>query len=174
MTNNNLQNKVDKKLSGVCGIFCPACIVYLDTQENPERLKWLADRMGCTVKEMECNGCRSDKLSNHCQKCNFTSCAKKKKVEFCIECSEYPCDDLKVFQNDKPHRVDLWKENKMLKECGHEKWYNEMIQKYSCPECQTVNAAYNINCRKCGADPSSQFVKNHKNIIEVHLKKTSS
>jgi len=51
---------VDKKLAAVCGLFCPACTVYLGTREDPARLKAIAHRLGRTFEELECHGCRTE------------------------------------------------------------------------------------------------------------------
>ncbi|MDY7035557.1 MAG: hypothetical protein SV375_05260 [Thermodesulfobacteriota bacterium] len=34
----------DKRLAVVCGLFCPSCTLYIETLEDPERLKRLAKR----------------------------------------------------------------------------------------------------------------------------------
>ncbi len=34
----------DKRLVGVCGLFCPACSLFIGTQEDPERLKRIVER----------------------------------------------------------------------------------------------------------------------------------
>ncbi len=36
----------DKKLAAVCGLFCPACTIYIGTREDPDRLKASARRTG--------------------------------------------------------------------------------------------------------------------------------
>ncbi|MFX1347012.1 MAG: DUF3795 domain-containing protein, partial [Promethearchaeota archaeon] len=53
--------KYNKTHAAVCGLFCPACTVFIATQEDPARLKLIANQFGITEEEMKCNGCRSDK-----------------------------------------------------------------------------------------------------------------
>jgi hypothetical protein len=162
----------DKRLAAVCGLFCPACHVYLATQEDPERLKVLAQRFQRPIEEMHCNGCRSDARCFYCNTvCFMSGCAKEKGVEFCGECADYPCDGLKAFQKEAPHRIELWKNQARIKEAGYEQWYMEMIDHYSCPECGTRNSAYDISCRKCGSAPSCEYVRLHKDAIMRHLEK---
>ena len=53
--------KDKKKLSAVCGLFCPSCTVFIGTTEEPERLKGIAERFGQPVEAWKCEGCRSEK-----------------------------------------------------------------------------------------------------------------
>lgn len=165
-------SKVDKKLAAVCGLFCPACHVFIGTKEDPERLKAMARQVQRPLDEMQCNGCRSAKRCYYCEtKCTMAKCATAKGVDFCGECVEYPCKDLKAFQAEMPHRIELWKSQARIKEVGYEKWYAEMIEHYSCSQCHTLNSAYDIACRKCGTTPSCAYVSLHKDEIMRHLAK---
>ncbi|MHB8157866.1 MAG: DUF3795 domain-containing protein [Desulfocucumaceae bacterium] len=161
----------DKRLAAVCGLFCPACTVYIGSQEDPERLKGMSGRLQHPVEELECHGCRSEKRCFYCAGCKKTVCAAEKGVEFCGQCPEYPCEELRVFQAEMPHRIELWKSQERIKEVGYEKWYAEMIENYSCPQCGTINSAYDLACRKCGTAPSCGYVSLHKEEIVKHLAK---
>ena len=85
---------------------------------------------------------------------------------FCGQCPEYPCADLKTFQAARPHRVELWKSQERIREAGYETWYAEMVAHYSCPACHTMNSAYDPACRKCGETPSCAYVRLHKEEIQ--------
>jgi hypothetical protein len=160
------------RLAAVCGLFCPACHVYIATQEDPERLKILAERFQRPIEEMQCNGCRSDSRCFYCNTvCFMSRCAQEKGVEFCGECADYPCDGLEAFQKEAPHRIELWQNQARITEAGYEQWYREMIDHYSCPECGTLNSAYDLSCRKCGSEPSCEYVRLHKDAIMRHLEK---
>lgn len=166
---NNEQSAIctpDKKLAAVCGLFCPACSLFIGTKEDTKRLKMMAERFQLPVEELECHGCRSEKIGIFCRNyCKMKKCTAEKGIDFCGECSEYPCEELKAFQAQMPHRIELWKSQERIKEVGFEKWYEEMIEHYSCPECGTINSAYDIACRKCGTTPGCNFVNLHKDEI---------
>ncbi len=167
-----MSKDVDKKLAAVCGLFCPACHVFIGTKEDPERLKVMAQRLQRPLGEMLCSGCRSEKRCFYCEsKCKMSKCATAKGVDFCGECPEYPCKDLKAFQAEMPHRIELWKSQERIKEAGYEKWYAEMVEHYSCKNCGTLNSAYDMACRKCGTTPSCEYVRLHKDVIMRHLAK---
>jgi hypothetical protein len=162
----------DKRLAAVCGLFCPSCRVFIGTKEDPERLSVMARRLQRPLEEMQCNGCRSEKRCFYCEtKCTMARCAAAKGVEFCGECSEYPCKDIKAFQTEMPHRIELWKSQARIKEAGYEQWYAEMIEHYSCKKCATLNSAYDIACRKCGSTPSCTYVGLHEDEIMRHMAK---
>jgi predicted RNA-binding Zn-ribbon protein involved in translation (DUF1610 family) len=59
----------------------------------------------------------------------------------------------------------LWANQERIKEAGYETWFEEMIEHYSCPQCHTINSAYDLTCRKCGTDPSCAYVGLHKEEI---------
>ncbi len=162
----------DKRLAAVCGLFCPACHVYIGTQEDPARLATMAQRFQRSVDELQCNGCRSEKRCFYCKTmCTMATCAASKGVDFCSSCPDYPCKDLKEFQALAPHRIELWKSHARIREAGYETWYAEMIEHYSCGKCGTLNSAYDLKCRKCGNDPSCEYVRLHRDEIVKHMAK---
>jgi predicted RNA-binding Zn-ribbon protein involved in translation (DUF1610 family) len=164
------KSKYDKKLAAVCGLFCKACSIYIGSTENPEKLKPIAERMGKKPEEIRCEGCRSDVRFIYCQTCKLDKCAAAKGIDFCGSCESYPCEDLRVFQAAMPHRIELWNAQERIREAGPEKWYAEMIERYSCPNCGTINSTYDFKCRKCGASPSCAYVGEHKEEIVRQLK----
>jgi Protein of unknown function (DUF3795) len=162
----------DKRLAAVCGLFCPACSVFIGTMEDPARLITLAGRFQMPSELLECHGCRSEKRALYCNKyCRMTKCTAEKGIEFCGECGEYPCSELKAFQAQMPHRIELWQSHLRIKKVGWEKWYGEMIEHYSCPECRTINSAYDIACRKCGRTPSCEYIRLHEDVIALNSSK---
>ncbi|HEX9080435.1 MAG TPA: DUF3795 domain-containing protein [Desulfuromonadaceae bacterium] len=155
----------DKKLAAVCGLYCGACTLFIATTEDPERLKRLAARLQVSEEAARCHGCRSDKRFVHCGSCTMSACAAKRGVEFCGECADYPCADLKEFQAQRPHRIELWDDLERIATVGHGEWLREIREHYACPTCGTVNSAYDLACRKCGGEPSCGYVARHKEAI---------
>lgn len=163
----------DKRLAAVCGLFCPACTLYIGTTENePHRLKAVADSYHTSPEVWKCYGCRSKKRGYFCKnECKMVDCAKEKGVEFCVECDEYPCQELRTFKEQRPHRIELWENQRRIKEVGYARWYGEMLDHYACPQCGTLNSAYDLKCRSCRAEPSCAYVDRHKNDILDYLSK---
>jgi hypothetical protein len=162
-----------KRLSAVCGLFCPSCTVFIGTKEDPRRLQALAERYKLPIEAWECEGCRSNKRSYYCENiCKMAPCAAQKGIEFCGDCDEYPCEELKKFQAERPHRLELWEAQQRIAQIGFSKWFEEMLAHFSCPGCHTINSAYDQNCRVCGAEPSCRYVQVHKQEIEKFLPKS--
>jgi hypothetical protein len=160
----------DKKLAAVCGLYCEACTLFIATKEDPARLKGLAERFKISEEAMKCYGCRSDKRGPYCEICKMFDCAAERGIDFCIECTEYPCNDLKQFQSERPHRIELWDDLGRIGEIGYKNWLQEINENYTCPQCRSINSAYDLRCRKCGEEPSCTYVAKHKQAIEQFLK----
>lgn len=168
----NKQTKPDKKLTAVCGLFCPSCTVHIGTKEDPARLALIAKHMGLSPEDTACDGCRGKNRFVQCAECKFIPCAESRGIDFCGECEEYPCEMLKTFQAEKPHRLELWDHHREIKESSWEKWYGTMTEHYSCPDCGVLNSAYDLVCRACGIAPGSAFAEKHGEAVKAHLQKT--
>ncbi len=167
---DNHSGNAQKMVAAVCGLYCEACTLFIATKEDPERLKSLAARFQLPEEVMRCHGCRATRSGPYCQTCKMFSCATERGIEFCSDCEDYPCKDLKQFQSERPHRIELWDDLERIKEIGYKRWLEEIKPNYACPECQTINSAYDMTCRKCGEAPSCQYVAKHKEAIEQVMK----
>lgn len=160
-----MNHKEDKKHAAVCGLYCEACSIYIATQEDPERLAKIAADFKTAPEETKCHGCRSDKRLSYCAECRMFECAAQKGIDFCSLCDDYPCAELKRFQAERPHRIELWENLDRIRSAGYQQWLKEMRQHYACPSCEILNSAYDANCRKCGNDPSCEYVARYREKI---------
>jgi len=161
----------DKTLAAVCGLYCEACSLYIATKEDPARLTALAKMFQLPEEEMRCYGCRSEKRGPYCTTCRMFVCAAERGIDFCGDCDEYPCDMLKAFQAERPHRAELWEDLERIRDVGYAQWMTEKREHYACPQCATLNSAYDLKCRKCGAEPSCAFTARHREVIEEAMKR---
>jgi hypothetical protein len=104
----------------------------------------------------------------------MSACAAERHINFCIECEEYPCNELKQFQSAMPHRIELLTNLERIKSVGYQQWLKEIREHYTCPQCQSINSTYDSKCRKCGQEPSCNYVAKHKQAIEQYLKNKHS
>jgi len=135
-----------------CGLHCGKCFAFSDGDIN--RLsKELKDNLGNfdvyaerfvnlldeplflkypEFKEMldyfsagKCTGCRKE----HCvlfKNCNVRGCSENKQVDFCFQCSEFPCNNTGFDE----HLQKRWKSiNTKMKEGGVEAYYNKVKDK---------------------------------------------
>jgi len=105
----------DKKIVAVCGLFCPACIIFIAQRESPEKRKKIAENLHLSVEALKCDGCRAENRFTYCETCKLEPCAAEKGLDFCGECEEYPCEMLKEFQAAMPHRIELWQAQARIK-----------------------------------------------------------
>ncbi len=70
-----------------------------------------------------CGGCRSDNVKCPLD-CYATTCGKERKINFCFECEEFPCD--KQFEGKL--RESWIKRNIRMKEIGVENYYIEQCK----------------------------------------------
>jgi hypothetical protein len=61
---------------------------------------------------------------------------------FCGECKDFPCEMLKTFQKERPHRIELWDSLKQIRERGWEAWFRDRTLHYACEQCGVLNSAY--------------------------------
>ncbi len=163
-------DKPDKNLVAACGLFCPSCAIFIASNENDsDRLKRQASELNITVEEVRCKGCRSEKRNAYCNTCFMLKCTKKKNVDFCSECNEYPCVQIVEFQSKLPHRIELWKDLQRIKKVGYETFYVESLENYKCSSCATINSGWDLSCRKCGNSPSCKYVENNQAEIKKRL-----
>ncbi len=166
----NISREPDKKFAAVCGLYCKACSLFIATTEDPARLKLMAARFNLSEEEVKCCGCRSAIRGPYCRICKMSDCAAGRGIDFCIECPEYPCGDLKQFQSERPHRIELWKDLERIRAVGYERWLKEIEGNYACSRCGIINSAYDLKCRKCGREPSCDYTAGHRQTIEQFMK----
>lgn len=154
-----------KQFAAACGLFCPGCSLYIGTTEEPERRERIAAMFGVSFEEAQCLGCRSEVKGPYCKMCKLVVCADEKGLEFCAQCKDYPCGMLKEFQEAMPHRIDLFASGARIMEAGFEQWSQEATDDYSCGKCGAINSAYDLECRKCGKEPSCAYVERNREAI---------
>jgi Protein of unknown function (DUF3795) len=90
-----------KDSAAVCGLNCGECSAYIATQKAPDIRKQLAEKDGINEESLRCNGCRSQKRCLCSEQCKMFDCAWERGYEFCHECSDYPCAELKLFRIER-------------------------------------------------------------------------
>ncbi|MBN1630909.1 MAG: DUF3795 domain-containing protein [Thermoleophilia bacterium] len=166
---NDQTPKKTPTTAAVCGLCCDACSVFIGSHEDPKRLEMFAGSMGWKLEESYCDGCRSDRRTPYCQACELYKCAERRGYAFCSECEDYPCAELRAFQEERPHRIELFESLARIGEIGAEAWLAEVKQRYACPSCGTLNSAYDLRCRTCGREPGSAYAEAHWDAILAAL-----
>jgi hypothetical protein len=140
-------------LLGVCGLYCGACYHYRASFPEGAHLLEEAVRQGRELQGFTCTGCRSNVLYIHpgCAECKLRACAESKDILHCGLCSEFPCDQIKAFQNDgRAHHLDIFANLEELKAGGPDQWLTGQEQRWKC-RCGASYSWYEKTCQCCGA-----------------------
>ena len=132
-----------------CGLHCGKCFAFVDgdIRNNSKRLKEslggfdvYAQRFVELLDEpvfrkypdfkvllsyfasVECRGCRKESCKIF-KDCKVRDCHSRKKVDFCFQCSEFPCTNTGFDQHLHKRSVDI---NIKMSEIGVEKYYDEI------------------------------------------------
>jgi len=162
------------RTAAVCGLYCDACSIYIASHEDPKRLAALAAGFGQSEEDTLCDGCRAERRFTYCRTCTMFACAAERGLAFCGECEDYPCEALEEFGRERPHRAEIAENMERIMEIGAEAWMAEVADHYSCPECGTLNSAYDLRCRRCGHDPANAFVEAHRAAIVERLSQSQT
>jgi hypothetical protein len=115
-------------LEAPCGIHCGLC--KLNQALTDENLRNTIEKMNLKT----CTGCRS--IDGHCpvigEQCQTWVCSQRHGVEFCSECSEFPCYKLAPSSDraDKlPHNIKIFSLSLRKAQGAHE-WGKQINKIY--------------------------------------------
>jgi hypothetical protein len=137
---------------GPCGLSCEKCFAHKDGEIRKYSLK-LREKLGnfdLYAKRFEtlignpifnkypdfkimleyfasenCKGCRKENCKIF-KNCGVRSCHQQKKIDFCFECEEFPCDKTNFDEDLKRRWIQL---NERIRKVGIEKYYADTKEK---------------------------------------------
>lgn len=151
-----------------CGIYCGACDIHLACKTGHKDhftsvwkepvLRAFQKAQGNTglaseALQLKCHGCKSGTVFINCRTCKIRSCAIDKKIDHCIDCTDYPCAlhaGMKKMGGILPHVNNNLSNLEAIKKAGVEQWLGDQEKRWKCPDCQTRFAWYWSTCRTCG------------------------
>jgi len=77
------------------------------------------------LSEPKCKGCRKEKCILF-KSCKVRECSEKKNVDFCFQCSDFPCNDTGLDEHLYKRSVSI---NQEMKDIGVEAYYDEIKDK---------------------------------------------
>ena len=116
-----------KQMTAPCGLDCFNCPVYL--AKDDEKLRGIiSKKTGIPLEKAFCQGCRDQDgtiaFLNMKQPCNVYRCIKEKDIDFCCDCSDFPCDHLHPYADkasEVPHNTKVFNLC-LIKKMGLESW----------------------------------------------------
>jgi hypothetical protein len=152
--------EIDPGFLAPCGLYCGVCGVYYATRDENEKflekllnmyqsgMPGVDELAKLTIKDLECEGCMSDRVSFFCRVCAIKTCTKEKGYAGCHECADFPCSHVENFPMPVGKKVIMraipyWREH------GTEKWVRDEESRYLCPECGHQLFRGAKRCNKC-------------------------
>jgi predicted RNA-binding Zn-ribbon protein involved in translation (DUF1610 family) len=134
-----------------CGLYCGACDVFQANRSGT--VEALARAWEMEPGQLRCHGCKSVINAVYCVECDIKACAASKKIDYCFQCSDYPCPRLVSFRNDdSAHHSIVLQNQSRLRTQGLERWLAEQRVRWSCPQCGAGFTWYDGVCQACGSE----------------------
>ena len=122
------------QMTAPCGLDCFNCPMYL-AKENKELQAMISQKLKIPIEHASCDGCRNmgGKIIflGMTEPCNVYKCIKEKKIEFCSECSDFPCDYLHPYADkasEVPHNTKVFNLC-LIKKMGLKAWAKNKAEK---------------------------------------------
>lgn len=114
-----------REMTAPCGLDCFNCPVFL-ANDNQKIRTMVSEKMGIPLEQAVCKGCRGEK--GKCPiipiPCHVYPCAEEKGLEFCSDCTDFPCDHLHPYADKAaslPHNTKVFNLC-LIKKMGLEAW----------------------------------------------------
>jgi hypothetical protein len=134
--------KLEDYAIAYCGLNCAKCDIYFAGHGNEklrnEIVEWFLKERKETIKpeQVRCDGCKGSLDSHWSADCEMMQCAKKKGIQHCFQCGDFPCQRLNNFASDGVAHHKRTVENlKRMKEMGMDAWIAEQKKKGQCLFC---------------------------------------
>jgi hypothetical protein len=119
------------RMTAPCGLACFACALHL-ARYHPALETIISSTFGMPQEMISCKGCRDEggKCGHLPMPCRVYPCAQEKGIEFCHECSDFPCDYLHPYAD----RADMLPHNTkvfnlcLMKKMGLDAWAKDKAQ----------------------------------------------
>src|SRR5512146_907914 len=128
---------VKYNMAAPCGMYCGYCRQYLQREMGIKK-----GCEGCRVRNKNCVFIRKD--------CPYLN---KGVYQFCHECKEFPCADLKAIDGlyQKRYQTSFIEDLKRMKDIGVDAWLEEKRAASKCPACGGRLCIHDAKCYDCGA-----------------------
>ncbi|MCZ2856348.1 MAG: DUF3795 domain-containing protein [Candidatus Bathyarchaeota archaeon] len=129
-------------LLAVCGLNCAKCDINQAGHGNEklreEIVEWFRNERHEKIdpEQIRCEGCRGALAFHWSSECKMMLCAKKRGLQYCFQCEDFPCSEVKEFSSDgTSHHKKTVENAQRMKEIGLEAWIIEQKRRGQCPFC---------------------------------------
>lgn len=129
-----MPEKIEAIMFAPCGMNCLVCYKH------------------CYHKK-PCDGCLKGDHGKpeHCRKCNIKDCIKNKGVDYCFQCSAYPCKLINNLEKsyNKRYKTSLINNSRMVENQGLVQFMNQQRELFTCPKCGGILSIHDSECSEC-------------------------
>ncbi len=128
-------DKLSETMIAPCGVNCIACSAYLSDKKP-------------------CAGCRASNeliTRKSCRNCTKKKCAFDKGLQWCFQCSKFPCSQIKDLNKryTQNYNVDLMQNGlNAKKDMGA--FLETQIERFTCKICGGIVDQHHKKCSNCG------------------------
>ena len=125
---------IDPVMLAPCGMNCMVCYQHCRCQKA-------------------CEGCHSSGglKPRHCRRCQIKDCLAEKPYDYCYQCGDYPCKQIKNLEKSYTSRygVSLMENSRIVKEEGLAAFIAAQKLTYTCPACGGIVSLHDGECTEC-------------------------
>lgn len=134
-----MTKKFDAQLIAQCGINCGTCVGFFGYTMSGKKRKHTC--IGCRTRASLCAFIK--------KKCKRL--ANKELVEFCFECSDFPCELMERIEKTYTQRygLSLIENLNYIKEKGMDAFLEHEEERWTCPTCGGVICVHTKRCYNC-------------------------
>ena len=122
------------QMTAPCGLDCFNCPLYLANENQALRTK-ISKNSGIPIEKAVCKGCRNEggmiAFIGMTEPCNAYKCIQEKGIQFCSDCSDFPCDYLHPYADKAsqvPHNTKVFNLC-LIKKMGLESWAKDKAKR---------------------------------------------
>lgn len=131
-----MPDKIASEMFAPCGMNCQVCYKHLSEKKA-------------------CKGClnNDENKPEHCRKCLIKECAKEKGNQYCLACSDYPCQRIKNLDKSyiKRYNVSIIQNSTKFKDVGVECFMEYERVRWTCSQCKGIVSLHDATCSECHA-----------------------
>ncbi len=133
-----MQKNFSPELIAPCGMNCGICVAFFGYTLDGKKRKHV------------CVTCRSRK-----SQCAFIKqqCSKlaSKQIEYCFECTTFPCEHLKTLDKHYRNNYDMSMVENLnyIKSNGINQFLKREQERWKCPNCGGIVCVHNKKCYSC-------------------------
>jgi len=133
---------LDEELIAPCGMNCGICSSYLAYKNNMEG-KGFPNCIGCRARNKQCAFLK--------KRCKDNLKLLTGEIQFCFECSFYPCINLAGLDNRYRQRFGMSMIDNLneIKDKGLNYFIKNQYKKYKCPKCANLMSVHSRKCFVC-------------------------